>query len=162
VVVLNPQVRKETFESIQGGIRARSLKVADLSIAWLKDTKEGFQAYDAAETWPPGTLAVDDSNSELLRFNEDKAYLEWMTTKGFLNERRAKRIHLLALVLGIHSESLYKRMENACDGVIDIRVMERHEIAKNLLRVRGLKGQPHDCRWHQIEIKPNGEATRKP
>jgi len=30
------------FEQIQGGQRARSLKVADLSIAWLKDMKEGF------------------------------------------------------------------------------------------------------------------------
>lgn len=146
------------FEPIQGGVRVRSLKIADLSIAWLKDAKQGFQPYDVVETWPPGTLAIEQSDSEILRFNEENAFVEWMRTRVVPNERRAKRIHLAGFVLGIHSESLYKRMENSCDGVIDIRVMERGEEAKNLLRVRSLKGQPHDSRWHEIEIKPNGEA----
>jgi len=37
--------------------------------------------------------------------------------------------------------------------------MERDDEVKNLLRIRSLKGQPHDTRWHEIEIKPNGEAV---
>lgn len=152
-------VQSDFFEPIEGGQRARSLKVADLSIAWLKDAKQGFQPYDVVETWPPGALGIGDSYSEGLRFNEENAFVEWMRTRVLPNERRAKRIHLAGFVLGIHSESIYKRMENACDGVIDIRVMERDEEAKNLLRVRSLKGQPHDSRWHEIEIKPNGEAV---
>jgi len=94
----------------------------------------------------------------MLRFNEENAYVEFLRTRGLPNERRAGRIHLSGLVLGVHSESFYKRMENACDGVIEIRVMERGDEAKNLLRVRSLKGQRHDSRWHEIEIKPNGEA----
>ena len=50
-------------------------------------------------------------------------------------------------------------LESDVDGVIDLRVMERDEEAKNLLRIRSLKGQPHDARWHEIQIKRNGEAT---
>lgn len=151
----------EVFEPIQGRMRVRSLKVADLSIAWLKDAKEGFQPDDVVETWPPGALNISESSSEILRFNEENAYVEFMKTRVLPNERRAGRIHLISFVLGIHSEPFYKRMENACDGVIDIRVMERGEEAKNLLRMRSLKGQRHDGRWHEIEIKANGEAALK-
>ena len=73
--------------------------------------------------------------------------------------RRAKRITFEGFVRDIHSESFYKRLESDVDGVIDLRVMERDEEAKNVLRIRSLKGQPHDARWHEIEIKRNGEAT---
>jgi hypothetical protein len=31
-------------------------------------------------------------------------------------------------------------------------------VTKNLLKLRSLKGQPHDNRWHEIQVKPNGEA----
>lgn len=147
------------FEPIQGGFRAHSLKVADLSIQWLKDTKHGFQPDDVVETWPPGALVIDESNSEILRFNEENAYVEFMKTRALPNERRAGRIHLFGYVLGVHSESFYKRMESACDGVVDIRVMERGGEAKNLLRIRSLKGQPHDAKWHEITVKSNGEAA---
>lgn len=73
--------------------------------------------------------------------------------------RRDKRIEVEAFVRGLHSESFYKRVEVACDGVIDIRVLEQDEVPKNLLRLRTLKGRPHDNHWHEIEIKPNGEAV---
>jgi len=72
--------------------------------------------------------------------------------------RRDKRINLEAFVRGLHSEAFYKRVEATCDGVIDIRLLEEDGILKNVLRVRTLKCQPHDNHWHEIEIKPNGEA----
>ncbi len=146
------------FEPIEGGLRVRSLKVADLSVKWLKDMKQGFEPSDVIETWPPGALGVSESMSEDLRFNEEKPYLEFVITRGLPNNRRGKRINLHGVVRDVHTESFYKRLEGAVDGVIDLRVMERDEEAKNLLRVRSLKGQPHDARWHEIEIKPNGEA----
>ena len=52
-----------------------------------------------------------------------------------------------------------QRVEAACDGVIDVRVLEQDGALKNVLRLRSLKGQPHDNRWHEIEIKPNGETS---
>jgi KaiC/GvpD/RAD55 family RecA-like ATPase len=147
------------MEPIQGGVRMRSLKVADLSVQWLKGQKQGWETSDVAENWPPGALNVTESWSELLRFNEENPVVEWLQSRIFPNERKAKRVVLGGIVRGIHSESFYKRIEGASDGVIDIRVMERGDEIKNLLRVASLKGQPHDTRWHEIQIKPNGEAV---
>ena len=147
------------LEPTEGGHRVRSLKVADLSVEWLKGMKQGFQPWDVVETWPPGALNVSESMSQVLRFNEEKPYLEWLISRGLPNERRAKRIQLNGVVRGVHTESLYNQVENAFDGVIDLRVIERDEEVKNLLRVRSLKGQPHDARWHEIQIKRNGGAT---
>lgn len=147
------------FEPIEGGDRLRSLKVADLSVEWLKTTKYGPQAGDVIESWPPGALAIADSYSEGLRFNEENPYLEWVISRSWPNERRARRIHFAGIARGIHAESFYSRLEGASDGTIDLQVMERGDEAKNLLRVRSLKGQPHDTHWHEIEVKSNGQAV---
>jgi len=44
-----------------------------------------------------------------------------------------------------------------CDGLIEIRVLDQEGPAKNFLRIRALKGQPHDAAWH--EIKPLRNAA---
>jgi len=146
------------IDRIEGGTRARSLKVADLSVQFLKDMKQGSES-GSWENWPPGALTVVESDSQMLRFNEEKPYLEWAISRVNPNIRRAKRIYFQGFVRGIHTESFYKRLESDADAVIDLRVMERDEEAKNLLRVRSLKGQPHDARWHEVQIKRNGEGT---
>lgn len=145
-------------EPIDGGLRLRSLRVADLSVEWLKDMKDGFKPYDVVETWPAGALTIVDSHSDMMRFNEENAFLEFVFSRGLPNERRAKRIRIGGFVRGVHAESFYRRIEAASDGVIDVRVMEQEGVTKNLLKLRSLKGQPHDNRWHEIVIKTNGEA----
>ena len=150
---------QSVFEPINGGSRARSLKIADLSVDWLKLSKQGPQGWDIVESWPPGALNVSESMSQTLRFNEEKSYLEWFVSRVIPNVRKAGRINLNGVVAGVHSDSFYKQLESNFDGVIDLRVMERGEEAKNLLRIRSLKGQPHDARWHEIQIKRNGEAA---
>ncbi len=151
------------FEKVQGELRVRSLRVADLSLEWLKTSKTGpQQAYDIVDFWPPGSLIIVESFSGILRFNEEKAFLEWMESRVNPEERKRRSITIQGVVRGIHTEWLYKRMENISDGVIDLRVMERGDETKNLLRLRSLKGQPHDTRWHEVNIKPNGEATLVP
>ena len=153
---------KATFaEPIEGGERVRSLKISELSVEWLRLAKEGPRSYDIAESWPPGALTIVDSHSPLLRFNDENAYLEFVTTRAYPNERRARRIRIGGIVRGVQSDSFYRRLEDASDGIIDLRVVERDDEAKNVLRLRSLKGQPHDARWHEIEIKPNGEANLK-
>jgi len=147
------------FEPMEGGARFNSLKIADSSVQFLKESKQGHQAWDIIEFWPPGALAIGESMSEMLRFNEEKPYLEFLLSRGHPNDRKAKRINLYGVLRGVHSELFYNQLENAYDGVIDLRVIERDEEAKNLLRIRSLKGQPHDARWHEIQINTNGEAT---
>ncbi len=152
------------IEPYEYGLR-RSLSVADFSIMQSKVDKE-LSAGRPAPHGPkefnpiqPGWLLVADSFSVLLRFNEEKPLLEWLETREHRGMRRDKRINLEAFVRGLHSEAFYKRVEAASDGVIDIRVLEQDGVPKNLLRLRTLKGQPHDNHWHEIEIKSSGEAV---
>ena len=146
------------FEPIEGGVRLRSLKVADLSVEWLKQTK-GEVDYGDEERTPPGSLIVAESISPSLRFNDEKVYLEWVETRVAPEVRRSGCIDLVGIARGVHSDFFYKRMENALDGVIEVRVLERDDEAKNFLRIRGLKGKRFDARWHRIEIEPNGQAV---
>jgi KaiC/GvpD/RAD55 family RecA-like ATPase len=147
------------FEKVGEVSRVRSLKVADLSVEWIRDGKEGLEPGDVIETWPPGSLYVWESLSEFLRFNEEGPFLECMVSRVIPNERRAKRIDLNGIVRDVHTVALYKRLESVHDGVIELRVREVSEEAKSFLRIRSLKGQPHDARWHEIQIKPKGEAV---
>jgi len=122
--------------------------------------KSEVTALDSSATWPPGALVVQDSVSELLRFNEESIVLEFYLTRIIPHEiRKAKKVGLCGLARGVHTEAFYKRLAGAVDGTIDVRVMERDNEVKNLLRIRNLKGQPPDTRWHEIAIKPNGETT---
>lgn len=141
------------LESIESGLRFRSLKVADLSVEWSK----GFSR--VTRTWSTGWPLVVESFSVLLRLNEEKSFLEWLETRENVATHTSGRIDLQGFVRGIHSDSLYRRLEAACDGIVDIRVMDSEGKAKNFLLVRTLKGQPHDSAWHAIEIEPNGEAV---
>lgn len=150
--------KTSVLEPIEGGSRVRSLKVADLSVEWLKSSKHGWQPGDLVETWPPGALGITDSDSEMLRFNEEKPFLEWLITRGWPNERKAKRINLNGICRGTHTESFYRRLEGYVDGIIDLLVREREDEASSFLRIRSLKNQPSDARWHEIEVKSNGEA----
>ncbi len=150
--------KSEAYEPTLGGTRVLSMKIHDLSVAYLKGQKEGWQD-DVSETWPAGALSIGESVSELLRFNEETPVVEFLVSRVFPHEREAGRITMGGFVRGIHSESFYRRIEAACDGLIEVRVMEREDMVKNLVRVTSLKGQPHDTRWHEIEIKPNGEAV---
>ena len=147
------------IERIEGGYRIRSLKVADLSVEWLRDMRHGSESMADFENWPPGALTISESWSQMLRFNEEKPFLEWMISREHPTARRAKRVDFAGFVRGVHTESFYNQVETAYDGVIDLRVMERGEGWKNFLSIRSLKGQPHDARWHEIQVKRNGEAA---
>ena len=151
----SPDHRSGIFQQIDGGVRALSLKIADLSLHWLKSLKSMSQE-TANRTIH--TIIVAESNSEVLRFNEESAYLEWTISRVNPTSRKRRFVTLEGFVRGIHSEPFYRRLENAADGIIDLKVMEQENAAKNFLRVRSLKGQPHDSRWHEMEIRPNGEA----
>ncbi len=151
----NPSV----FEPMEGGVRFRSLKLADLSVQWLKEKNQGHEPWVVVDTWPPGALAIGESISQLLRFNEEKPYLEFIINSGHPNERKAKRIKLMGILSDVHTESFCRKLENDYDGVIDLRVMERDKEKKSLLRVRSLKGQRYDDKWHEVQIRRNGEAT---
>jgi len=155
------------LEPYELGLR-RSCNVSEFSIMQSKARKEidagkldpfGPKEFEKNILGKTGWLLIADSSSVLLRFNEERPFLEWFETRELRGIRMDKRIHLEGFVRGLHSEPFYKRIEAACDGIVDVRVLEQDGVLKNLLRLRTLKGQPHDTRWHEIEIRPNGEAA---
>lgn len=139
--------------------RYTSVKVGDLSVDMSRLLKGQHQTLATWSEDQTGVLAVSESHSMLLRFNEEKQFLEWMEVRNVPLQRKLNRIHLFGFGRGLHSESFYRRMENICDGLIDVRVRERDDETKSYLRIQSLKGQPHDARWHEIKIGPNGEAA---
>jgi KaiC/GvpD/RAD55 family RecA-like ATPase len=106
-----------------------------------------------------GVLAFTDSFSPLLRFNEEKVFLEWMETRDLQLNRNLGRIIITGMSRGIHSEPFYRSLEGMFDGVVEVRTLERDDEIKNMLRIRSLKGQPHDSRWHGISVDSKGEAS---
>jgi hypothetical protein len=140
-------------ERTREGIRFHSLRVQELSLAFLKTSKGASERTAVVNAWPPGSLVVDECLSSLARFNEEKPLLEWYESRVCPELRRVRRITIVGLSRGIHSDWFYNRFEGFSDGV-----REHEEDIKNFLRVRNLRGQPHDSRWHEIEIKENGKA----
>ncbi len=140
-------------------LRYSSLKISDLSVQMLKQLRGAKLLMTKWGESQLGVLSIAESFSTLLRFNEEKAFLEWMESRDMPLQRRLQRTNLHGFLTRLHSESFYTRLESACDGLVDIRVVEKDGVAKDVLRVRSLKGRPHDRQWHKIEIKPNGEAA---
>ena len=148
------------IEQIEGGARFRSLKVADISVEMLKASRDEYTGkLDRLGTESPALLEIIESMSEVLRFNEEKPWAELMASRVTPRERMRKGVVLRGLVRGLHSEWLYKRMEAISDGIIDVSMREQEGESKSFLRLRSLRGQPYDGRWHRIDVQPNGEAT---
>jgi KaiC/GvpD/RAD55 family RecA-like ATPase len=140
-------------------LKIGEVKVADLSVGFLKQLK-GHKLLDKwSSEQQLGVLAVVESFSMLLRFNEEKSFLEWFESRDLPLQRKLRRTNLWGFGRGLHSDQFYRRLENMADGLIEVRVMEREDRVRNLIRVTALKGQPHDTRWHEIEMSSNGEAV---
>jgi archaellum biogenesis ATPase FlaH len=137
-----------------------SLKIADLSLDDLRGLREGGTRLSKwGQSDQSNVLAIWDSLSPLLRFNDERAVLEFMETRELPLNRKLGRVAIGGVLRRLHSESFYTRLENAFDGIIELRVMERDDEIKNLLRIKSLKGQPHDARWHEVRIDSRGEAS---
>jgi hypothetical protein len=140
-------------------VQAGSIRISDWSLGQLRSLKG--QRPDPSK-WlddQSDVLAFGDSFSPFLRFNDEKVFLEWMETRNLPLNRKLGRIVLDGISRRIHSESFYARLEAAFDAVLEVRVLERDDEIRNMLRIRNLRGQPADARWHEIKLHSNGEAT---
>jgi KaiC/GvpD/RAD55 family RecA-like ATPase len=139
--------------------RIGSPKIADWSIDQLKSIKGQGRLLSKWGSDQSGVLAMNDTFSPYLRFNEEKAFLEWMETRNLQLHRKLGRLPITAFSRGLHSESFYRNLEAMFDGLIEVRTVEQENEVKNLLRIRNLKGQPHDSHWHEISLTSAGEAS---
>jgi KaiC/GvpD/RAD55 family RecA-like ATPase len=140
-------------------VRAGSPKIADWSIQQLRRIKGQADLLSKWGSDQSGVVGIGDSFSPLLRFNDEKIFLEWMETRNLQLNRNLGKIIINGMSRGVHSEPFYRSLEGMYDGVVEIRTLERDDDITNMLRIRSLKGQTHNSSWHEISVDHKGEAS---
>jgi len=128
-----------------------SLKVADISIQYARD----FMRLEPT----PEVLVVSDNFSNLARFNEEKAWVEYALTRAIPGRRSAKRTAIRGIMNGVHSEWAYRQLEGAVDGLIDFKLQDIGTKTKNIMRIRNMRNVGFDSEWHPLKVSENFEVT---
>jgi len=134
----------------------QSLKVADLSILFSKYLmiRPGVIHADSSD-W----LRILDDASCLDRFNDERAWVEFMLTRIIPVASLWKSTGITAVIRKVHSEWVYKRLEAGFDGVVDFKLSEKAGESMNMMRIRSMRNMPVDPRWYQLRIGSNFEVT---
>ena len=128
-----------------------SLKVADLSIEHSKFTK--------ATVLGPDRLRIMDNVSVLARYNEEKAWVDFLLTRFFPRGPMWKSTAIVSVIGKFHSDWAYKALEAAADGIVDFKLEESGEETRDLIQIRSMRNVGYDRRWHQLRIGDNFEVT---
>jgi len=128
-----------------------SLKVADLSIELAKE--------DRVASPNPDTLIVVDNVSTLARFNEEKAWVEFMLTRWLPSPRADRSRAIDGLLVDVHSKWAYRQLEAAYDGIIDFKIEEEGKTTRHLVRIRSMRDVGFDRAWHELAIGENLETN---
>lgn len=132
---------------------AQSLKAADLSITFSQEVMRLGPA--------PEQLTIVDNVSTLARFNDDRAWVEFLLTRGIPSTFVTKSTTIAGISTGVHPEFVYKQLEAACDGVIDIKLDTESDPPKNLIRIRSMRNIRFDGRWREITYGDGYEIKLK-
>ena len=143
------QKSKEKF------VGASSLKAADLSIAISKDELKPAMAGEAY----PRYLRIWDNSSVLARFNDDRAWVEFLVTRIFPSAFYTKSTLIVGVIRGVHSDAVYRQLEDAADGVIDFKIEDIGEKTRDVLRIRSMRNVSFDREWHRLKICENFEVS---
>lgn len=131
-----------------------SLKVADISLYFLKMTKD--------ENPIRNDVGFSDSGTIGLRYNDEKAFLDWYATRVIPRVKLHDRISFSAFVSGVHSTPFYKSIEDMCDGVIDVKFDDSMETPRTKLRVRAFKVGQFNGSWRYVKFDgPHATLTNQ-
>lgn len=126
-----------------------SLKIADLSL-WLADVMRGPP--------DPDILVMDDDRSFLARFNDEKAWVEFELTRAIPAQRVGKRTAIRGIMRGVDSDSAYRKLEAANDGVVEFKLEEAGRGVRNFIRVRSMRNVGYNSEWHSLKVGKNFEV----
>ena len=143
------QKSKEKF------VGASTLKAADLSIDIGRDELKPAMAGETYADY----LRIWDNCSVMARFNDDKAWVEFLVTRVFPSAFHSKSTLIVGVIRKIHSEWVYRQLEDAADGVIDFKIDEIGEETRDVLRIRSMRSVPFDRKWHRLKIGENLEVS---
>ena len=133
---------------------AQSLKAADLSITYSREVMQAGPV--------PELLTIVDNVSTLARFNDERAWIEFLLTRGIPSAFLTKSTTIAGIITGVHPDSVYKQLEAAADGVIDLKLDAASDPPRNLIRIRSMRNIRFDGRWREIKPGENFDITLKP
>ncbi len=125
-------------------LRFEPLKVGELSLQFLKMTRE--------EKPIQPDIGFSDNGSIVLRYNDEKAFVEWYATRVIPRIKIHERISFSAFVAGVHSVSFYRSTEDLVDGVIDVKLDETGKASFTKLRIRSFKKAPFSGYWRRVKF----------
>jgi len=128
-----------------------SLKAADLSIRFSQVSLKGSLI--------PDTLRITDNFSVLDRFNPEKAWVEFWVSRHIPVASVRKTTAISGMISGVHSGWAYKTLESAVDGIVDFALEESGGKAKDVMRVRSMRGMRFDREWHQLRFGDNLQVS---
>jgi KaiC/GvpD/RAD55 family RecA-like ATPase len=128
-----------------------SLKVHDLSL--------GFLQVEMRAPVSPDLLRFFDNVSVEARFNEEKSFVEFLLARAIPVAPLRQTTTIRGMMKGVHSESAYRQLEGASDGVIDIAVEEKEEEVRSRMGLRVMRNAHFSSRWHALKVSENFEIT---
>jgi KaiC/GvpD/RAD55 family RecA-like ATPase len=66
---------------------------------------------------------------------------------------------ITALISDLHSNWVYRNLEAAVEGIIDVKLDEGSNPSRNLMRIRSMRGVDYDGHWHPLRVANNLEVT---
>jgi KaiC/GvpD/RAD55 family RecA-like ATPase len=129
-----------------------SLKVADLSIDYSQTV--------IPRTRSSRSLRVMDDALVLLRFNDERSYIDfWRTRLVPTTGLNSNSTALPSAPKGVYPEYIYKTFEVTADGIIDFKLEEEGRTTRDLIRIRSMRNVHFDREWHELKIGKNFEVT---
>ena len=133
-----------------------SLKVADQSIEF-RLTEDDLNNPEEPE-WPE-SLRIVDNFSALARFNDEKAWVEFMLTRVFPIGPVKKSTLVFGIMKGVHSEWAYKQLEGSADGIIEFRLDEVRGKTRDLVQIRTMRNVHFNRELTELKVGEYFEVT---
>ena len=132
-----------------------SLKVADQSIQF-RLTEDDLNHPEAE--WPE-SLRIVDNFSTLARFNDEKAWTEFMLTRVLPIGPVKKSTLVFGIMKGIHSEWAYKQLEGSSDGIIDFRLDDAGGNLRDVVQIRTMRNTHFNRDLTELKVGENFEVN---
>lgn len=135
-----------------------SLKVADQSIEF-RLTEDDLKGPTESEWFESIRLA--DNFSTLARFNEEKAWVEFMLTRVLPIGPVKKSTLIFGITKGVHSEWAYKQLEGSVDGIIEFKLNQVADTLRDVVQIRTMRNVHYNREMTELKVQGNFEVTLK-
>jgi len=133
-----------------------SLKVADQSIEF-RLTEDDLSTPAESEWFE--SIRIADNFSTLARFNDEKAWVEFMLTRVLPIGPVKKSTLIFGIMKGVHSEWAYKQLEGSADGIIEFKLHEAGGMPKDVVQIRTMRNVHYNREMTELRVQGNFEVT---